>query len=275
MEYRADLHCHTTCSDGTMTPQEVLHLAKEKGLSGLSFTDHDTLDAYTDEIHALAKKLEIDLFTGVEFSTRYHKVSVHILGYGIEKTEKLSAFCEEHKKRRNSRNQEILEKLQNLSLVVTGEELEAKKTGEIVGRPHIAQIMVEKGYVKSIQDAFDRYIGDRKCCFVEGEPFTVQETIDHIHEAGGKAFIAHPHLIQRSGVLRFLLGMNFDGIECYYSLLYNEMEKKWLKVAREKNWLISGGSDFHGSVKPQVTLGCSWVGREAVEAIFGKIHDDI
>ena len=258
-----------------MTPEEVLHLAKEKGLSGLSFTDHDTLDAYTDETWALAKELGIDLFMGVEFSTRYHKVGVHILGYGVKKTEKLMAFCEDHKGRRNRRNREILKKLQDLSLTVTEEELEAVKTGEIVGRPHIAKIMVDKGYVKSIQDAFDRYIGDRKCCFVDGDPFTVQETIDAIHEAGGKAFIAHPHLIQKAGILRFLLGMNFDGIECYYSLLYNEMEKKWLKVAREKNWLISGGSDFHGSVKPQVTLGCSWVDRENVEAIFGKLDDSL
>ncbi|MCB1068118.1 MAG: PHP domain-containing protein [Simkania sp.] len=275
MDYRADLHCHTTCSDGTMTPKEVLHHAKEKGLSALSFTDHDTLDAYTDEIWDLAKELGIDLFVGVEFSTRYHKVSVHILGYGVQKTEKLLAFCEEHKHRRNRRNLEILKKLSSLSLVVTEEELEAKRTGEIVGRPHIAQIMVEKGYVRSIQDAFDRYIGDRKSCFVEGEPFAVQETIDTIHDAGGKAFIAHPHLIQKAGVLRFLLGMNFDGIECYYSLLYHEMEKKWLKIAREKNWLISGGSDFHGAVKPQVTLGCSWVDRETVESIFGKTHDNL
>lgn len=270
MDYRADLHCHTTCSDGTMTPSEVLHLAKEKGLSGLSITDHDTLDAYSEETYALAKELGIDLFIGVEFSTRYHKFSVHILGYGVEKTDKLLSFCKEHKRRRDHRNKQILEKLRNLSLVVTEEELAAKKTGEIVGRPHIAQIMVEKGYVRSIQDAFDRYIGDRKCCFVEGEPFGVQETIDAIHAANGKAFIAHPHLIQKSGILRILLGMNFDGIECYYSLLYHEMEKKWLKVAKEKNWLISGGSDFHGAVKPQVTLGCSWVDRETVEKIFGK-----
>lgn len=269
MDYRADLHCHTTCSDGTLTPEQVLHLAKERGLSGLSITDHDTLDAYTDETFALAKELGIELFTGVEFSTRYHKISVHILGYGIKKTDRLLKFCEAHKLRRNVRNRAILEKLRNLSLIVTDEELEAKKTGEVVGRPHIAQIMVEKGYVKNIQDAFDRYIGDRKCCFVEGEPFGVQETIDEIHVASGKAFIAHPHLIQKSGILKILLGMNFDGIECYYSLLYNEMEKKWLKIAKEKNWLISGGSDFHGEVKPQIPLGCSWVDREAVDRIFG------
>lgn len=271
MEYRADLHCHTTCSDGTLTPKEVLHLAKEKGLSGLSITDHDSLDAYTSETIDLAKKLEIDLFMGVEFSSRYHSVSVHILGYGVEKTDNMIAFCNEHKKRRDLRNLAILEKLRGISLPVTSEELKEVAFGKIVGRPHIAKVMVDKGYVSSIQDAFDRYIGDKKCCFVEGESFGVQETIDTIHEARGKAFIAHPHLLQRRGILPIILGMNFDGIECYYSLLYHQMEQKWLKIARDKNLLISGGSDFHGSINPKVYLGCSWVDREKIERIFGRV----
>lgn len=270
MEYRADLHCHTTCSDGTLLPTEVLYLAKEKGLLGLSITDHDTLSAYTDETFALAKELKIDLFMGVELSARYQKVSVHILGYGVKKSEGLLSFCQAHKKRRDVRNRAILEKLNRLSLPITEKELSAKKTGPIAGRAHIAQIMFEKGYVKSIQDAFDRYIGDHKCCFVEGPLFSVQQTIDEIHKAGGKAFIAHPHLIQRKGILNLLLEMNFDGIECYYSRLYHEVEKKWLKLAAQKNWLVSGGSDFHGAVKPQIDLGCSWVDRQTVEKIFNE-----
>lgn len=270
MDYRADLHCHTTCSDGTKTPTEVLHLAKEKGLSALCITDHDSLDAYTPQLFTLAEELRIQLFMGVEFSTRFHKISVHILGYGIEKTEELLAFCQKHKQRRDARNHAILEKLRNLSLPISEEELQEVATGHIVGRPHIAFVMVQKGYVKSIQDAFDRFIGDRKCCFVEGESFGVQETIDIIHASRGKAFIAHPHLIQKSGILKILLGMNFDGIECYYSLLGNHYEKKWLKIAQEKNLLVSGGSDYHGDVKPQISLGCSWVDQETTEKIFGE-----
>lgn len=267
-EYRVDLHCHSSCSDGTLTPSEILRLAKEKGLSGISITDHDTLDAYTENAFALAKQLEIELYVGVEFSSRLNKISVHILGYGVEKTEQLITFCSNHQKRRNKRNRAILEKLKNLSLTITEEELKEVATGQIVGRPHIALVMMKKGYIKSIQEGFDRYIGDQKCCFVEGESFGVQETIDQIHAANGKAFIAHPHLIEKRGILNILLGMNFDGIECYYSLLYRHIEKKWLKIARQKNWLISGGSDFHGSIKPHISLGCSWVSRETVEEIF-------
>jgi len=268
MTYRADLHCHSTCSDGTCTPIELLDLAKEVGLSGLSITDHDTLDAYTDETLSHAKKMGIDLFTGVEFSTRYHKVSVHILGYGVQKTKALLAFCNEHKRRRENRNSAILEKLKSLSLPVSEEELKAVQTGSIAGRPHIAQVMVQKNYVSSIQEAFDRYIGDGKCCFFEGEPFSVQDAIDEIHQAKGKAFIAHPHLIERRGILRIILGMNFDGIECYYSLLYAKKVEKWLKIAKDKDWLISGGSDFHGAIKPHIKLGCSYVDHETVERIF-------
>lgn len=268
MEYRADLHCHSTCSDGTMTPIELLHLAKKKGLSGLSITDHDTLDAYTPETFQAAKELGIDLFVGVEFSARYHNSSVHILGYNVEKNETILSFCEKHKIRRENRNREILEKFKKYSIFITEEELFACATGSVIGRPHIAQILVQKNYVKDIQEAFDRYLGERKCCFVESHSFTIPETIDVIHEAHGKALIAHPHLIQRQGILRILIGMNFDGIECYYSNLHNQIERKWLKMAKEKNWLMSGGSDFHGSIKPYIELGASWVDKETVDRLF-------
>lgn len=268
MDYRADLHCHSTASDGTLTPEEILHLAKESGLSAISITDHDTLAAYTPENFALAEKLGVKLFTGVEFSARYHAISVHILGYNVENSGKLSAFCAEHERRRNDRNRTILEKLKERSFFISEEELLEMSTGSIVGRPHIAQVMVKKGYVKSIEQAFDRYIGERKSCFVPGESFSIQQTLDAIHEAKGKAFIAHPHLIQRNGILRVLLGMDFDGIECYYSIFHQE--KKWLKLAAEKKLLVSGGSDFHGAVKPHIKLGCSWVNRETAEKIFGQ-----
>ena len=268
MEYRADLHSHTICSDGTLTPTEILYLAKKSGLSGLSITDHDTLDAYTDETLDLAKKLRIDLFPGVELSADLGKVSVHILGYGMNKREALSPFFLECKESRDQRNQEMIKKLSRLSLVLTQKELEEKKTGKIGGRVHIAQVMVEKGYVKSIDEAFDRYIGDGRCCFVEKNGFSVEKIVDLIHQAGGKAFIAHPHLIQKKGIVESLLSMNFDGIECYYSNFPLQEERKWLEIARKKNLLISGGSDFHGAVKPQVKLGCSWVDRQKVRPIF-------
>lgn len=265
---RADLHCHSTCSDGTCSPEELLHLAKEKELFALSITDHDTLDAYTDELFAKAKEIGVQLFTGVEFSTRHKKYPVHLLGYGVKKTEGILSFCKQHQERRLSRNRTILEKLRRLSIIIEEEEL-GDPSDRTIGRPHIAELLMKKHYVSSIQDAFDRYIGEGKPCFDPGVSFTPEETIEVIHGAGGKAFIAHPHLVKKKVILRELLEMNFDGIECYYGLFHGGQEEKWLRIAEEKGWLVSGGSDFHGEIKPHIQLGCSWIDEERVKAIFG------
>ncbi|MBF5058670.1 5'-3' exoribonuclease [Candidatus Neptunochlamydia vexilliferae] len=266
---RFDLHCHSTCSDGTCTPLELLELAKERELSGIAITDHDTLDAYTEELFAQAQELEVKLYVGVEFSTRHQGYPVHLLGYGLQKTPEILAFCQEHQERRLQRNRAILEKLSRLSMVIDEKEL-GDPSDRTIGRPHIAERLMAKGYVQSIREAFDRFLGEGKPCFEAGCSFGVEETITKIHAAGGKAFIAHPYLVKKSGILKELLEMPFDGIECYYSLFHNGQEKKWLKIAEEKGWLISGGSDFHGSVKPHVQLGCSWVPEEDVLKIFGE-----
>lgn len=266
---RADLHCHSTCSDGTCTPKELLHLAKEKELFALSITDHDTLDAYTEEVFAEAKEMGIKLYTGVEFSTRHKGFPIHLLGYGVEKGKEILSFCEEHQERRLNRNRTILDKLRRLSIIIEEEEL-GNPSDRTIGRPHIAEILMKRHYVSSIQEAFDRYIGEGKPCFDPGVSFNPQETIEVIHKAEGKAFIAHPHLIRKKPILRELLEMDFDGIECYYGLFHRGQEEKWLRIAEEKGWLVSGGSDFHGEIKPHIHLGCSWVDEERVEAIFGE-----
>ncbi|MCB1084273.1 MAG: PHP domain-containing protein [Simkania sp.] len=268
--YRADLHCHSTCSDGTSTPVELLELAKEKELNAISITDHDTLEAYSDEAFQKSEELGVKLYPGVEFSTRHKKFPVHLLGYGIKKTPEILEFCLKHQERRMDRNREILEKLKRLSIIVEEEELGNPKD-RTIGRPHIAEVLLKKHYISSIQEAFDRYIGEGKPCFDPGASFTPEETIVIIHNSGGKAFIAHPHLIKKSAILKDLLTMDFDGIESYYGLFHGAQEKKWLRVAEEKGWLVSGGSDFHGSIKPHIQLGCSWVDEERVKAIFGEL----
>ncbi len=268
MKYRADLHCHTVKSDGTYTPIELLKLAKKKHFSGISMTDHDTLDAYTLETIIFAKKIGMDLFTGVEFSTTYFGISVHVLGYGVKKTAKILSFCKALQERRKKRNQVILEKLAQHQMPILEKDLKEIQKEKMIGRPHIALAMVKKRYVKTIQEAFERFIGDQKSCFAQEYGFTSEETIDVIHASEGKAFIAHPYLIEKKGILKAILKLPFDGIECYYSRLPYEIEKKWLILAQEKGLLISGGSDFHGSIKPHVPLGCSWVDKEKVDAIF-------
>ncbi|NGX46005.1 MAG: 5'-3' exoribonuclease [Chlamydiae bacterium] len=268
MNFRADLHCHSTCSAGTLTPVEIIDLAKKVGLSGLSITDHDTVAAYETAI-PYAKEVDILLGIGAEFSSVFKGVSVHVLGYDFELDHPaIKALCLNHKKRREGRNAAILEKLKRKGMPIEEEELGT--TDKTIGRPHIALAMVERGYASSIQDAFNRFIGDGKSCFDLGTPISTEETLSAIHEAGGKAFVAHPHLMAGERLIKELLSLPFDGIECYYSRMPPHREKPWVKLAEGRGLLKSGGSDFHGSVKPQISLGCSWVDEATFRSLFTR-----
>ena len=252
--FRADLHCHTTFSDGTMTPEQLLRHAKEIGLTGISITDHDTIEAYV-AAPALAKEMGLLLGSGVEFSSIFQNLSIHILGYDFDlESQAILKLCERHRIRRHERNKAILEKLSRLSMPIQEEELMAMGERSI-GRPHIALLMIKKGYVSSIKEAFNTYIGDGKLCFVPGEGISSEETIAVIHEGGGKAYLAHPHLIGHANKIKQLLKLPFDGIDCHYGRFPPEQEKRWLDTAHQKGLLISGGSDFHGSVKEFIQLG--------------------
>jgi 3',5'-nucleoside bisphosphate phosphatase len=268
--FRADLHCHSTCSDGSLTPLQLLELAAEEGLNALSITDHDSIQAYTPETLARAEQLNIVLVPGVEFSTGINNTGIHLLGYNFSlQNPDVAAFCADHANRRTIRCRAILKRLANAGMPVDENELleavaaiNPKQQNSIIGRPHIAQMMIKLGYVQSIQEAFKKYLGEDCPCYVQGEHISPEKTIEVIHKAGGVAIIAHPHLIKKTEILKQLLEMNFDGIECYYSKFPMDEHQRWVKIAKYRNWLITGGSDFHGDIKPAITLGCSWIDEE-------------
>jgi len=268
MLYRADLHCHSTYSDGCYHPIELLRLAHQQKISAISITDHDTLDGYQEEVIKEAKRLGVDLFVGVELSASFQQRTIHVLGYGVKKTAPLLRLCAENQKNRNERNQHILANLSQRSLPISMEELDRHGGEGVIGRFHIAEMMVKKGYVAHVKQAFDHYLGEGKCCFEQGEMFPIQEVIESIHQVNGRAFLAHPHLIYPRRLLSQLYRLNFDGMECYYALLTPLQKARWVKVAKSRNWLISGGSDFHGPATSRRHLGCSWVDRQEVEKIF-------
>lgn len=274
--FRADLHCHTTSSDGSESPEKVIQLAKESGLSAISITDHDTVDAYETAI-PLAKDAGIELLTGVEFSTVLDQVSVHILGYGFHINDpSIIDLCAKHADRRTERNLAVLERLKSHGMPLLYEDLleaipASASKGRSIGRPHIAFAMIKKGYITTIQEAFEKYLGDNCPCYVQGNSFTVDETIDTIHRAKGIAVIAHPHLIKNTPLLNKLLTKDFDGMECYYGNFHANANKPWLKIAKHRNWLITGGSDFHGTAKPTLSLGRSWIGQENYQALLDKL----
>lgn len=261
--FRADLHCHTTCSDGTYSPVDLVKLAHETGLNGLSITDHDTVEAYKSALPA-ARNYDLPLVSGVEFSAVHRQHSVHILAYSFPLDSTLiQDFCLQHSQQRLKRNQAILNKLTSQGMPIQEEEIYShSKPFHTVGRPHIALAMLKKGYVTSIQEAFSKYIGEGKPCYEMGRYFDVEETIDLIHRAKGLAIIAHPHLIEESQILLDLLRMNFDGIEGYYGRFQPKEQERWVKIGLKKGWIITGGSDFHGDIKPNLSLGNSWVNQE-------------
>ncbi len=267
MTFKADLHCHTNHSDGSFTPQELLNLAKKIGLSGLSITDHDTIAAYYDNIFDLAKKLNLQLLTGVEISSEFNGVSIHVLAYNVPLNSKLDDFLQLVREKRYQRNRLIIEKLLSKNMVITEEELinlakENQQGMTVIGRPHIAKLLLKKGYVRSIQEAFDKYLKKGASCYASGSKFSTIEVIEKVHEVNAKAILAHPHAIKEKKVINDLLELPFDGLEGYYSRLYLHEEKKWIEIAEKKGWIITGGSDFHGDFKPRIPLGCSWVSDE-------------
>ncbi|MEX0962330.1 MAG: PHP domain-containing protein [Simkaniaceae bacterium] len=263
-EFRADLHTHSTASDGTYSPAQLIELAKERGLQGISITDHDTLAGYDSALFELADRLGICLLIGVEFSSFHRNEPVHILGYALDlKNPALSELVLRHQKRREKRNRLMIDKLRKEGFDLSYDELEG---GASIGRPHIANLMVKKGYVSEINEAFKRYLGNGKKAYVNVDPISISETIDIIHSAKGKAFLAHPHLMKGSSV-KEVLKYSFDGMECYYARFQIDYEKRYIKMAKERRLLISGGSDFHGDNKLYNPLGASWTDEESFNLI--------
>ena len=215
VDFRADLHSHTNCSDGSDSPIEVLQKAHKIGLNGLSITDHDTTAAYTPDLFRLANEISLRLLPGVEVSSELDRLPVHILGYGFDlQSDRFKGFLQEIQTRRIERNREILERLAARNMRITEEEL--KKVGlHIIGRPHIAALLVQKGYVSSIQEAFELYLKDGACCYVLGFKVSLREVIQEIQSAKGKAVLAHPHFYKNKNFLNHLLSYPFDGVECY------------------------------------------------------------
>lgn len=258
--FRADLHCHTTCSDGVHPPREVVALAAERGLSGLSITDHDTIAAYAEALPA-AREHGILLLPGVEFSAAHLGEAVHILGYGFQlEAASITELCARQVARRRERNASMLLKLKGLGIKIAPEEL---GDTPVVGRMHMALLLVRRGVVATTQEAFAKYLGEGGLAYVASLSISAAETLEAIHAAGGKAVLAHPHLMRRKRQIRALLKLPFDGIECYYGNRPPEEERRWVEEAERRGLIATGGSDFHGEeIKPYNPLGCAWVGRE-------------
>lgn len=271
IDFRADLHTHTYCSDGSLAPEALVQLAVDSNLQALSITDHDTVAAYPRAL-PFAQKLGIKLLSGIELSAYYETTSIHILGYGFDlNNTKLLDFCERLTQARTEGNRLILEKLKRHRFNICEQELMDAFPNRVIGRPHIAQLMVRKGYINSVKAAFSQYLGDQgRCSRPPLKILSIQDAVALIQQAGGIAVLAHPHRFKNKKLAHKILDRanNFDGIETYYGLMPMHLEKPIIDLAKEYNLIMTGGSDFHGDLTPHLKLGCSFT----CEATFEKLY---
>ncbi|WP_317855385.1 PHP domain-containing protein [Chakrabartyella piscis] len=269
-----DLHTHSYRSDGTVSPEALVVLAKRIGLSAIALTDHDTIDGLAEFMEA-GKKHDIETIAGIEMACTYekfHQPEIHIVGLGFDPdsphlTGYLAALREERKKR----NLLMLAKLCDLGFDCTLEELHQTAGGRVVTRAHFGTLLFQKGYVKDRNEAFQKYIGNGCPAFLPRNLPTPKDVIAEIHNAGGVAILAHPTLYkldfgQLDALCKEFVSYGLDGIECYYSTYTPNQRKAVLKLAKKHKLLPSGGSDFHGENKPDIQLG---IGMGHLEVEYG------
>jgi len=276
-----DLHCHSTASDGTFSPTQVVKLAADRGLSALSLTDHDTI-AGIDEAAAAAQAAGIDFLPGIEISAEFpHPATLHLLGYGIDpKSAKLRNLTDTLLAGRDNRNPKIIARLQELNVSITMDEVEQQAGGNVIGRPHIAAILMRKGYVSSIKQAFDKYLAPGGLAYFDKERLSPPLAIDMIRQSGGIAVLAHPSQLrtqndaQLETILKNLIDLGLQGIEVIHSDHDQAWVTKCIALARRYNLLQTGGSDFHGTNKKDIDLGLAHgrtIPREFYLALINRL----
>lgn len=249
---RYDLHSHTQASDGMNKPSENVRLAREKGLTGLAITDHDTVAGIGEALLA-GKELGVDVVPGIEISTRAAGKDIHVLGYYMNfDDDRFQARLARLRSVREERNGLIIAKLQELGVSITLEEVKAGlsrplRPDESLGRPHIADALVRKGYAVDMRDAFDRYLAEGKPGYASLPRIAPEEAIAWIREAGGAPVLAHPGLYGDDKLVRSILERGKpDGIEVYHSDHGPEEETRYAAMAEQYGLIVTGGSDYHG-----------------------------
>ena len=256
-----DLHAHTNASDGSLSPTELVQRASQHNLAAIGITDHDTIYGWTEAFEA-GEKFGVEIVPGVELSTSYEGGRFHLLGYYVDAQSALVRVLERIQSARMGRNDEILHNLRELQMPLEESEVRAL-AGENaqIGRPHFAQAMIARGYVSSVQEAFDKYLADGKPAYATKNVLSPQEAVGLIREAGGVSVWAHPPLSrgftlqQLEEKLHEWKSWGLDGIETFYGR-YTPEEAAWAKSVQEKFGLLeSGGSDWHGASKPDLEIG--------------------
>ena len=261
-----DLHIHSTASDGSLTPAQILSLARKLRLGAIAITDHDTIEGSREALQ-IGIPSDMGFTTGVEISAAYPPFlrgagSFHILAYAFRLDDsQLSRTLDTLRQARLDRNPRIVARLQDLGFDVALDDIR-KEAGDVqIGRPHIAQTLIKKGYVRSIDEAFDKFLGNGKPAYVDKHRISCVQAIDLIVQAGGIPVLAHPGLLdiededQFEQLIRNLVNIGLQGLEAYYPEHRPEQIQRYRRLAKRYRLLMTGGTDFHGDINPQIKMG--------------------
>ena len=264
---KADLHIHSTFSDGSDSPEQIVALAVEKELGCIALTDHDII-AGIEKARKAAQGKDVEVLSGVELSTDLAGTDIHILGYCFDihnavLNERLKLFCQT----RVERVREMVDKLDRMGMPVSEEEILSQTDSDAVGRLHVARVMLKKGYVSTIEEAFHRYIVEGKPAFVPKFKQTPFEAIDLIRQAGGVAVMAHPMVTMRDEVIPSLVKAGLKGLEVYYPNTSKKVIQFYERIADKHGLIKTGGSDAHGRFRDYSPIGMVRVDYSIVEAL--------
>lgn len=270
---RIDLHIHSTYSDGTKTPEEILDEVREKKLAAFAITDHDNAGAYLE----LKDKLQVgdpEMITGVELSAGKGGEDLHILGYFFDpEAEFLVSELKRFREIRNQRGALMLQGLKKLGIDIPLDMVIDIAGKSAIGRPHVANAMVQVGAVSNIDEAFAKYIGLDGPAYVPKANLTPKDAIDLIHSAGGLAFLAHPRIAGASKYIREFVDYGLDGIEIYHPYHYGTHVKTYAKLTQKLSILGSGGSDYHGREGKYGAIGSQPVPYDLLTAMKTKAQN--
>lgn len=243
-------------------------MALDKGLAGIALTDHDTIDGLA-EAQLAASNNNLIFLPGIEFSTYWQGIEIHLLGYGIDSgNDQIVTRLKTLQKSRINRAKAILAKLNNLGFKISWEEVKRHSQGKAIGRPHIANALLAKGYVKSVHQAFGNLLGSGKPAFVPREKLSPQEAVLLISDAGGVSVLAHPGLLNSDKIVLQLISLGISGIEVFYPEHTLQQQKKFLTIASNYQLVITGGSDFHGEkIRNGIQIGECAVNDNVIECL--------
>jgi len=275
---RIDLHLHTTHSDGSQSPADVVRLAHEAGVSALAITDHDITTGLPEAI-AAGQELGIEIIPGIEISSRHGESELHVLGYFLKwEDARLNERLMTLRESRHRRNPKIIELLQAAGIDITYDEVRAVAGSDSVGRPHIARVLMDKKVVTTAKEAFDRFLAEGKAAYVPRDLPAPVDAIRWIKDAGGLAVLAHPTWVKTTeGTLtdlaRQLKEQGLDGVEVHYSTHTPRQTRTYLSLAKQLGLLVTGGSDFHGVTKPDIEVGTGKGSLHVPDHLLPKLKD--